>query len=69
MKSFVIDRFEGVYAICENEEKVAVSIPKYRLPLEARPGSKIFQDEEGMFHISKEIPEEKEKKLRGRTER
>lgn len=35
---YIIDRFEGNVAICEDENKNLVSIPKYRLPLEAKEG-------------------------------
>lgn len=35
----IIDRFEGTYAVCEDENKNIVSIPKEELPKDAEEGS------------------------------
>ncbi|WP_053955463.1 DUF3006 domain-containing protein [Inediibacterium massiliense] len=42
----VIDRFEGSYAICEDEEKNMISMEKEKLPKEAKEGDVLFVSEE-----------------------
>ena len=37
----IIDRFEDKYAVCENEDRTMVNIPKSELPQGAKEGSKI----------------------------
>lgn len=39
MKYLVIDRFEGIYAICENEERSLFAIERSELPEGAEVGS------------------------------
>lgn len=57
MKTYIIDRFEGIYAVCEDENKDLINIPKYKLPLECKEGNYIYQDIAGMYQI--QIQEEK----------
>lgn len=47
---YIIDRLEGTIAVCEDENKQMVNIPKYRLPLEAKEGDAIVE-KDGMFEI------------------
>ena len=47
---YIIDRFEGSIAVCEDENKNIVNIPKYRLPLEAKEGDAIVE-KDGMIEI------------------
>jgi hypothetical protein len=35
---FILDRFEGEYAVCENEEKETLNIKKDRIPADAKEG-------------------------------
>lgn len=70
MKKYIIDRFEGAYAICEDEEKSIIDIPKYKLPLEAQEGDCLVKTEYDTFiidseraEIRKEIIREKMKRL------
>ncbi len=60
---YTIDRFEGTIAVCENEEKVMVNIPKYRLPLEAKEGD-ILEEIEGMLQIDDVETNERRKKAK-----
>lgn len=60
----VIDRFEGVYAICEDENKNMVAVIKTNLPAEAKEGSvlktagkSIIVDHDEANHIRKRIKE------------
>jgi hypothetical protein len=47
---YTINRFEGTIAVCEDEQKTMISIPKYRLPLEAKEGD-VIEEVNGMFEI------------------
>jgi hypothetical protein len=63
MKKLIIDRFEGHYAICEQEDKTMVSIPKYKLPLHCKEGECLFIDSEGMYQIDQENHNLREKRI------
>lgn len=39
---YIIDRFEGEFAVCELEDMTMVNIPKKALPTEAREGDSIL---------------------------
>ncbi len=69
MKKFIIDRFEGNYAICEAEDKTFISIPKYKLPLDCKDGDCLVQDEDGMYREDIEVRTTKEKKIRDKMNR
>ena len=47
---YIIDRFEGTLAVCEDENKQMIQIPKYRLPLEAQEGDSLVE-RDGMLHV------------------
>lgn len=63
MKKFIINRFEGGYAVCDAEDKSTSMIPKYKLPLECKEGDCIILDNYGMYDKQKEQPREKKRKL------
>lgn len=63
MKKFIINRFEGSYAVCEAEDKSTSMIPKYKLPLECNEGDCLILNNNGMYDKLKEHPKEKKKKL------
>jgi hypothetical protein len=63
MKKLIIDRFEGIYAVCETEDKSYVRVPKYKLPLNCMEGDCLFQDAEGMYQKDAEGKTAKEKKI------
>ena len=44
---YIIDRFEGDYAVCENDAKEFIEIVKTSLPNGAREGSVIFINDNG----------------------
>ncbi len=69
MKKFIIDRFEGAFAICETEDKSFVSIPKYKLPLGCSEGDCLLQDADDMYQKDTEAKTAKEKKIRDRMNR
>ncbi len=70
MKRFIVDRFEGNFAVCETEEKVMVNILKENLPQEVKEGSILYQNVNGLFvidntetHKQKELIKKKLKNL------
>ena len=69
MKKLTIDRFEGNYAICENEDKTTLQIPKYRLPLNCKEGDCLIQDDEGMYQMDVAFTSVKEKRIRDKMYR
>lgn len=69
MKKFIIDRFEGSYAICETEDKSMVKVPKYKLPLDCKEGDCLIQDVDEMYREDLEAKSSKEKKIRDKMNR
>lgn len=39
----IIDRFEGIYAICETEDKTMINIERSLIPKEAREGDVLIR--------------------------
>lgn len=60
---YTVDRFEGTIAVCEDEHKKMVNIPKYRLPLEIKEGD-IIVEVDGMFQIDDEETNERRRKTK-----
>ncbi|WP_195983699.1 DUF3006 domain-containing protein [Clostridium sp. D33t1_170424_F3] len=54
MRILVIDRFEGTFAICENEEQKLFAIETSELPQGAAEGSVLEIDEEGTIRVNEE---------------
>lgn len=54
MKKLLIDRFEGIYAVCEQEDKSMVNILKIKLPKEVKEGNCIIVSEDGSMKIDME---------------
>jgi len=44
----VIDRFEGMFAICEDENKAVISIEKCKLPPDAKEGDVLIIEDSGI---------------------
>lgn len=59
---YIIDRFEGTYAVCEDETKQIVNIPKYRLPMEAKEGDALI-DDDGIIRVDDAEAFERRKKM------
>ena len=57
--NYIIDRFEGIYAVCEDEERQFVNIEKTALPAGAREGSSISVSENGDIFLVHDIEREK----------
>lgn len=69
MSKYVIDRFEGAYAICEDESQSMIRIPKYRLPLGCKEGDMIYKDSDNMYQIDKASTKAAEKKIKEKMSR
>lgn len=44
---YIIDRFEGTYAVCECEDKSMIDIPIADLPAEVKEGLKVEKTADG----------------------
>lgn len=69
MKKYIIDRFEGNYAICELEDQTIATIPKYKLPLNCKEGDCLIQDSDGMYQADPEEKNRKDKRIRDKMNR
>lgn len=59
---YIIDRFEEGIAICENELKKMLPIPKEHLPQDIKEGD-IVTEENGHFSIDPEATEERRREM------
>lgn len=48
MKKVIIDRFEGDFAVCEDENRRMINIEKWRLPADAKEGCVLIINEDGI---------------------
>ena len=58
---YIIDRFEGEYAICEDEDRNMVSVKRHDLPDDAREGDVIVYDGENFTIDRDEASRRKER--------
>lgn len=72
MKKITIDRFDGIYAICEDKDKAFFAIEINELPKGAKAGDVLQITDEGTLEIDEEETQrrrqrvlEKQKKLLG----
>lgn len=72
MKRITIDRFDGIYAICEDKDKAFFAIELSELPKGAKSGDVLLITDEGTLEIDVEETErrrqrvlEKQKKVFG----
>lgn len=59
----IIDRFEGDIAVCEDEGRRMVEVPRRLLPTGAKPGCVLAPDGEG-YRLDKEAEEERRARIR-----
>lgn len=57
---YVLDRFEGEYAVCENDMKEILNIKKDRIPIEAKEGYVLIIDSD---KITIDIVETEKRKM------
>lgn len=65
---YIIDRFEGKIAICEDETKGMVRIPKYKLPLEVQEGDCLIESG-GFLKIDQAATEERKSRMKDKMDR
>ncbi len=63
----IIDRFEGLYAVCEKEDKTMIDILKINLPFEVKEGDVLIL-ENNMITIDIEETEKRRIKIEKLTE-
>ena len=64
----IIDRFEGKFAVCEQDGGKMVNIDRSRLPEEAREGDVLTSDGNG-FAVDHKETELRRKRIRERMDR
>lgn len=63
MKKYIVDRFEGDYAVCETEDRSFVNINRYRLPSGTKEGDCLIE-KNGSFLIDTDATEKRRKLIR-----
>lgn len=64
MKYYCIDRIEGNFAVCENEDGRMVNFPLSLLPDGAKEGQWFSRDAQGRFALEEERTRAEKKKVR-----
>ena len=65
MRKLIIDRFEGTYAICEDQEKKMFDISLNELPQGAKPGDVLQISGAGELSVDQEETQRRRKKMAG----
>lgn len=63
MKRFVIDRFEGSYAVCEDADQNCVVMEVEKLPPMAKEGCVLTISEEGEIFLDTEETERRRQRI------
>ena len=61
----IIDRFEGIYAVCELENGEFIDVPKEDIPKEAKEGDILIKTDNG-YCVDKMATENKRKEIKER---
>lgn len=64
MKKLIIDRFEGNYAICEDEERGIFAIEIVELPKGIEEGSVLNISDSGIISIDKKKTDDRREKIK-----
>ena len=65
MRKLIIDRFEGTYTICEDQEKKMFAISLNELPQGAKPGDVLQISGAGELSVDQEETQRRRKKMAG----
>ena len=49
MNKLIIDHYEGSYAVCAQEDKTTINIPKYKIPLGCKEGDCLILNSDLMY--------------------
>ena len=63
----IIDRFEGSFAVCEDEDRNMVNIERSKLPPEAREGDVLYIDG-GEYKVDAPATDARKRDIRKMTE-
>jgi len=63
LRKLIIDRFEGTYAICEDQEKKMFAISLNELPQGAKPGDVLQISGAGELSVDQEETQRRRKKM------
>ncbi len=61
MKILSIDRFEGIYAICEDKDGAKFAIPTQELPTGVKEGTCLRISDDGTLSVDEALTAEKSK--------
>ncbi len=61
MRILSVDRFEGIYAICEDKDGAKFAIPTQEVPEGAKEGTVLKISDDGTLVIDKELTAKKSK--------
>ena len=64
MKKYIVDRFEGEYAVCEKEDLTLVNILRSKLPAETKEGDCLVEKDDGSFYIDIEATMDRKRQIR-----
>jgi len=64
----IIDRFEGIYAVCEFENGEFADIPKENIPQEVKEGDILIKTDNG-YCVDKTATESKRKEIKQKMNR
>ncbi len=63
MKQLIIDRFDGVYAICEDKDRAFFAIELGELPANVRVGDVLVISDEGELRVDAEETERRRSRI------
>jgi len=68
MKKYIVDRFEGDFAICETKDKTFIKIERHKLPNNTKEGDFLIENDDGSFYVDIEATKERKKHIRKRLD-
>lgn len=69
MRTLIIDRFEGKYALCEDDEQKIFAIDVSELPENAKEGSVLEINAEGEITVNDKKADEIRKRVSGKQKK
>lgn len=64
MRVLYVDRFEGIYCICEDENRKVFALPIDELPAQIKEGDIIKIDDEGSITVDKQATDKRRAMIR-----
>lgn len=61
---YIVDRFEGEYAVLLDEAEKTINVPRNSLSEDTREGNVVFLTEDGIYHKDMEKTEERKECIR-----